>query len=398
MFWYLFILAVVALLALNERGERRRQGIIAAIILAGFAGLRYETGFDWLEYEFLYTYAAPLGVINTYLGVGSINVEPGYVLAMGASKTLGLGFQTFIFAIAIFNFYFLYKTCSRYTKYVALVLVWYYGFLFISAQMSTIRQGLSISFILWGLLLRDRGRPVLTVLVGLTSIAFHSFSIVFVPFLVVSQRPPGWIAVALACLPGILLELLGVSVFELVVRLAMPIFGGGLVGDKLSLYGQSSAAELSPLVLVLVGWHLFFLRCNQIDLRPESESYLFRVFTSWMAILNIGAHAYVADFPVIWNRVMLMSFFTEAIVLTMLYRRQLMEPTFRIIMVTAASSGAAVSLVYALSHSQALAFKPYQTMAMVWFRGHYGDGRARYEVVRGEIDRAAAESRSASAQ
>lgn len=398
MFWYLFVLAVLALLALNERGEQRRPGIIAAIILAGFAGLRYETGFDWLEYEFLYTYAAPLGVINTYLGVGSIDVEPGYVLAMGLSKTLGLGFQTFIFAISVFNIYLIYKTCSRHTRYIALVLVWYYGFLFTSAQMSTIRQGLSISFILGGLLLRDRGRPILAVPVGLISIAFHSFSIIFVPFLVVTRRPPGWIVVALACLPGILLHLLGISVFELVVRLATPIFGGGLVGDKLLLYGQSSGAELSPFVLVLVGWHLFFLRCNQIDFGPESESYLFRVFTSWMAVLNVIAHAYVADFPVIWNRVMLVSFFTEAIVLTMLYRRQLTEPTFRIMMVTAASLGATISLVYALSHSQALAFKPYQTMAVVWFRGHYGDGRARYEVVRGEIDRAAAESRSASAQ
>jgi hypothetical protein len=264
--------------------------------------------------------------------------------------------------------------------------------------MSTIRQGLSISFILWGLLLRDRDQPILAVLVGMISVAFHSFSIIFIPFLVLSRRPPKWLTVALACFPGILLHVVGVSVFELVVRLATPIFGGGLVGDKLSLYGQSSGAELSPFVLVLVGWHLFFLRCNQVGLEPKVDSYRFRIFTSWMAVLNVIAHAYVADFPVIWNRVMLVSFFTESIVLTMLYRRQLTEPTFRIMMVTTASFGATISLVYALSHSQALAFKPYQTMAVVWFRGHYGDGRARYEVVRGEIDRAAAESRSASAQ
>lgn len=394
MFWYLFVLASIAVLALNERGDRRVPGILAAILLAAFAGLRYETGFDWLEYEFLYTYAAPLGVINTYAGVGSIDVEPGYVLAMALFKSLGLGFQSFMFAISVFNIYLIYRVCDRYTKHIALVLVWYYGFLFISAQMSTIRQGLSISFILWGLLLRERDRPILAMLVAAISVAFHSFSIIFLPFLLLTRRPPGWVVVALGCLPGILLYGMGVSVFELVVRLATPIIGGGLVGDKLSLYGQSSGAALSPFVLVLVAWHLFFLRCNEADLRRDSENYQFRVFTSWMAVLNVVAHAYVADFPVIWNRVMLVSFFTEAVVLAMLYHRRLADPTFRLMSVTVASLGAMISLVYALSHSQALAFKPYQSMAVVWFRGHYGDGRARYEVVRGEIDRAAAESRS----
>lgn len=393
MLWYLIVLILLGLLALTERGHTRTAGAVAAAILAAMAGLRYETGFDWLEYEYLFTFTAPLGITNTYLGVGTVDVEPGYELAMSVFKTFGLGFQTFLFAIAVVNFIAIYQLCRRYTCHIALVLIWYYGFVFISGQMSTIRQCLSISFILWALLLRERKRPIAALLVGMLSVTFHTFSIIFVPFIFLTRRTPGWQIVALACFPGLVLNLAGFSVFELVVQLATPIFGGGLVGDKLSLYGEASGAALSPFTLILMAWHVFFLRTNERDLQPGREDYYFRNFSAWIAILNLFAHTYVADFPIIWNRVMLVSFFVEAIVLAMLYARELAEPMFRTLVVFTASIGAAVSLVYVLSHSQGLAFKPYQSMVVVWFRGHYGDGRARYEVVRSEIDSAARESR-----
>lgn len=394
MFWYLFVLAALALLALAERGHTRAAGIAAAAILAGMAGLRYETGFDWVEYEYLFTFTPPLGVTNTYLGVGTVDVEPGYEFAMSVFKLFGLGFQTFLFAIAAVNFIAIYHLCRRYTYHIALVLIWYYGFIFIAGQMSTIRQCLSISFIMWALLLRERDRPATALFVGMLSVTFHTFSIIFVPFLFLTRRAPGWQLVALACLPGFVLNLAGFSVFELVVRVVTPILGAGLVGDKLSLYGEASGAALSPFTLVLMAWHLFFLRTNERDLEPEAENYFFRNFTSWIAVLNLIAHTYVADFPVIWNRVMLLSFFVEAIVLAMLYGRQLAEPAFRMMAVSIASFGAAISLVYVLSNSQGLVFRPYQSMVVVWFRGHYGDGRLRYQLIREQNDRIFQELRS----
>ena len=395
MFWYFVIAGALFTLNVLENGGRKQAGALAAILLALVAGFRYETGFDWVEYEFLYMLAPKLGQDNIYNHIEYIAVERGWELLSSALKTLGLGFQGLLITVAAFNFWVLYIFARRYTQSIVIILIWYYGFCFLSGQMAAIRSCTGISFVLIGFILLDRGKPYLAALAAAASVTFHAFSLVLLPFVFLNRELPKWPLVIAATLPALaLVAFAGTSIFAIVVQTLGGFLPSGLVTAKLELYGDASRASFSPFLLVLLGWHYLAYAAISIGATGAKSTRILR-FAGWLTILNIVAHCYFPDYPVFWNRVMLISFFVQAVALANIHRRLMLDPSARTVVGAGAPAVACASMAYSLSSSQAIAFTPYQSYLVVMARGHYGDGRLRYSIVRREIDTAAAAARAA---
>lgn len=393
MFWYLVFMAILFGLNLAENNGRRGAGVIAAWLLALVAGLRYETGFDWVEYENIYLLTGSLGQPNIY-AQSDIQVEAGWEFVSSLLRTFGLGFQWLLALVAFFNFYVLYKFIKKYSNFTVIILIWYYGFGFLSGQMAAIRSCAGISFLLLAFMYLDRSKPVSVVLAALSG-TFHAFSFVIAPFVYIRARLPDWRLVAALTLPALgLVSLFGFSVFRFAVQTLGAILPAGIATAKLELYGSSTGATLSPLLIGLLAWHFFAYYLISRGDQAAGDRRILK-FAGWVTILNIVAHCYFPDYPVFWNRVMLLSFFLQSVALAGLYEELLNYAGSRALIglgVTAASCG---SIIYSLNNSQALAFKPYQSTLVVMIRGDYGDGRVRYAIVRREIDDAAAEARRA---
>lgn len=380
MTWYLVIGGLLTVLALSETANTRRrtwQGVFAAFILIMFVGLRYETGYDWMEYEYYYNYVPSLGHDNLNFYEPNLFVEPGFAALNIIIKSLGLSFQSLLLFIGAFNIIIIYKLAHSKTPAVAIIFVWYFGLLAIPGQMAAIRNCLSYSFIFMALLARDNQKLIAPIIYCAIAVSFHVFSVVFVPFLFLKAQPPKPALMAIIASIGIVLSLFGLHVFPIIADAASPYIGG-IIGSKISLYGTFQAYELSIFSLALFLWHLGIMFIIYNYLTSKDDSSQFDIFTLYSTIMSVFAHSYLAALPAVWNRLMLVTFLVQIIYLVVQFRGIL---TLRKMQMPAIFGVAAVSfasLIHTLSDPRSLPYRPYQSALVFWWTGEVGDGRVRY--------------------
>lgn len=392
MFWYIFFALCLFALALSEDGKARWPGIVAAIILAVVAGTRYETGFDWVEYEMQFALAVPFGAPDMSANAGLFQVEPGLTFLNMIVVTLGGGFQTSLLIISAVNILLMYRFARQYTMHAALVFLWYYGFCFLAGQMAAMRQCLSFGFTLMAFTAYSRNDFVRFAAWAVISVLFHSFSALFIPIILLSRfRIPMAYFITIGIV-SLILRYLALDPIDFVVQRVLPVVQIGFVADKIVVYSESLATRISPFTVALISWHLYiWYVCNRY-LRDNPQDGVVK-FATWLCALNIVGHTVLIGFPVIWGRTMLLSFFVEPIALTRIFPHLLSNSWRRVQVSTVAFAGATASLIYTLSNSQSIAFKPYQSTLVAAVRGHYGDGRVRYQITRLEIDTIVSEQR-----
>ncbi|HWI84793.1 MAG TPA: EpsG family protein [Sphingomonas sp.] len=388
MFWYLVVFAVLTLLALVERGQEW-PGLTAAVILALMCGLRYETGFDWVEYEAHYLFAPGLFDDDIYTSVTALTYEPGFELLNRLLRTVRADFQWLIFVIGVFNMFVLYLLTRRFSPLVVVVLLWYYGFVFLTGQMATMRQALSASFIYIAFLRRNEGQEWQAILFSAGAVLIHSFAIIFAPLVFVTLKPfrASWLAVV--AVVGFAATGPEGNYFVTIANVILRVVNAGVVAERLEIYSSLAGANISPVSLALVAMHLVFVAAVQ---HKNADDYISRA-AMWSAWLSVILHAWFAPFPILWNRVMLISFPLEAIVICRVYQAELAAAFFRVRLIAIAGAGSLLALVYALTNAQSLVYEPYQNLAVVWLRGPYGTGRLRYQVIRNENNALAIEQK-----
>ena len=388
MFWYLVVFACLLALALVERGQKW-PGITAAVILGAMCALRYETGFDWVEYELHYALAPGLFTPDLYAGVNPISYEPGFELVNRALRSIGAGFAWLVFVIGVFNLVVLYAFIRRFSPLILPVLIWYYGFVFLTGQMATMRQSLSVSFIYLAMMARNDGRIVRAVVWSVVAVSMHSFAIIFLPLVFVSWRP--WRASILfgVAVLGFAASTIGGNLFAAVANAVLQVVDAGVVAERLEIYSSLVGAAISPVSIILVAMHIAFVAILR---RRGVDDYIANV-AGWSAWLIVILHTWFASFPILWNRVMLVTFPLEAIVLLRIYHAQLADWFFRARLIIASSGVALVALVYALANEQSLVYEPYENVAVTWVRGPYGTGRLRYQIIRAENNSLLAEQK-----
>lgn len=395
MFWYLLVFAVLVGLASLESGKIFGwAGLAAAAILIVIGGLRYETGFDWVEYENYLYFSPELGASNIYVNADTFTAEPGFAALNVLFQTFGLGFQTLLFTIALFNISILYGFVKKFTPAVAAVLLWYYGNLFLTGQMATIRQALSVTFIYLAIMAASDRRVAWAVLWSIAAVAFHSFSAFFVPILFIRRPSPRTSTVIALAFVGFVISLGGTDLFRLFANNVLTYVDGGIVSSKIALYAEFEGARISPFALLLLVWNLVFIWAGgRSIMRGVLERDYIVNFSLWMTAVSVLAHTYFATFPIVWNRLMLVTFVVQAIVYSriVLGGRAPIRSAGAFVAATAGIS--LLALCFTLLGPQSMVFKPYQSMIVVWARGPYGDGRLRYQIIRRENDQIVAETK-----
>jgi hypothetical protein len=377
---YLAVAAILTGLAFIETGAAARikwSAAIGATVMALFAGLRWETGTDWMEYQ---RYYDNLGSLVTQ----SLRFEPGFAALTSLAHAVGLPFQGVLFLIACFTMWAVYRVAKVYCPRPALVLLFYFGLVFMTAEMAVIRQTLGFSFLLLALVVRRENKLALPIALSIAAASIHTFCAVVAPLLFVRVRPPTWLwwVVSLVAGLGLAVTVSGFQAWTVVLG-ALADYLPEVAGVRAAQYAADSGVGLSPFALLLLAWHLafLFLVTRRKRAAPPDQLYL---FTVWIAVATIVAHTWFAGLPLIWNRLMALSLLCEAIELARTYHGLFATPLNRtaIILGTGAASAGALALV--LSRPESLPFVPYQFGPYYWVTGQLGDGRERYMI---QLDR-----------
>ena len=376
MIWYLVIAAALTFLALSESGQSspiKPSGLLAAVILIMFAGLRYETGYDWLEYE------------NYFQGIGTFQdnshlLEPGFSILNRLVKMLGLPFQAVLLVIAAINIAVIYKLSVTFSSRPALVFLWMFGLVFLTGQMAAIRQVLGYSFIFVALLFAAKGKNRIALAVGLLSATCHAFSLVFVPFLFVKWPAPRTSIVVFSAVAGLAISFSGFQLWPLLSSFIAPILPGFLQ-QRLEFYGGADSFDFSPLAMLLLLWHigaLVLIRYARSGYSARAPDDSFYRFCIWATLLSVFAHTWLAAFPGAWNRIMLVSMIVQIIELCRSFAPEFQTRIRSLAIVAGISAASTGALVLLLSRPQSLPYTPYQFAPAMWISGQTGDGRHRY--------------------
>jgi len=396
MFAYILVIIILCVLCLFE-GEGEGSALpskIATALLIIFAGLRYETGFDWVSYELYFDMTREIWSYEPQYVEPNLLVEPGFAIFNVIVKSLGFSFQGFLFSISLINMLTIYWIAKRYTNRVAFVLLIYFGFAFLAAQMAAIRQALSYSVLLLAFLRFDEGKKGSSYILSAIAVSIHTFTIALVPLVYIKSLKIPFQYVFVFVIVGIIAARSGLDIIPLIADNLLPFLGGGLIATKLELYGSSEGYTVSLASLALVPLHFvsyFFLTTNRFnDAASETRITYFAV---WFTLLSLFAHSYFGLFPAFWNRVSYLTFLLQAIALTAKYRAYFRQPLVPFTSTAMAGAAALSITAYTLSRPSSLPFTPYQNVALVWVTGDYGDGRFRYSYSFQEAEREIAEKR-----
>lgn len=364
--------------------------VLATTILVIFIGFRFETGADWVEYETLLYMTAPIFTNMPMYFNPNLVVEPGFVLILSIVNAIGLPFQAVLF-ISSLSVVVISVFLWRYSKYPVLVLLWYCGFALLLGQMAALRQVIAYAFVLMAFMAFDRGRVVLSIALSVLASSVHVFSIVLIPIIYWRLPPPATRKILVLCAFGLATSILGINIFALLVA-PVSLLLGGIVESKLEIYSGFASFQISPFALLLVIWHGGVLALINRRTLVEWEEPVVRL-AIYATIWSLVAHTFLAALPAIWNRIMLFSMPLEMLALFRCYGNVLREPTGRLIAVAGVWIVSAASIGYGLSQENALPYLPYRSIAQVWVTGDPGDGRLRYLVEQGRLNRTAQEQR-----
>lgn len=378
---YILMVVVLLILALMERDPSSSDlpGKLACAALILFGGLRHETGFDWVEYETYFELTRPVWSDAPQYIESSLLIEPGFALFTLVARSIGLSFQAFLFAIMAINMTTIYVFARRYTSRVALALLVYYGFVFLAAQMATIRQALSYSFLLLAFLEKEKGRTGSSLAMLMISVSIHTFSVIFIPLLYVRPTRIPISVVAFLVTIGIVTAFSGFHVVPIIADLINSFFGGSFLATKLSLYGDYEGYAISLVSLLFIPLHLlayFLLTATRYQYAEQATSITHLAIAA--TLLSLITHSYFGVFPAFWNRVSYLSFLLQTIALTARYRAYFQNPIVPVMTSGLAGAAGTAIIAYTLSAPTSLPYVPYQNAAFAWITGDPGDGRWRY--------------------
>lgn len=377
---YITLVAILALLSVLEQDPKVKwPGQVAALLLILFGGLRYETGFDWVEYESYFDLMQPIWSKEPQYVESSLAVEPGFALLTLLIRSLAIPFQGLLFAITAINITIIYFFARRYTHRLAFCLFVYYGFVFLGGQMAAVRQTLSYSFILLAFVQRDQGRYWRSIWLIAIATSIHTFSIVFGPLIFLRKFKIPFFAVVILVATGVATALYGFYIVPLAAEFVSSVMGGGFLATKLTLYGDYEGAALSYASLSLIPLHLLvFYLLNSVDFELAKPKSTLTYFTISVTLLSLLCHSYLGLFPALWNRVGYLTFLLQPIALAQRYRAYLVNKELTLLVSGLVGVASTVMFVYTFSSPTSLPFIPYQNAAVVWLTNNPGDGRSRY--------------------
>lgn len=194
--FYSIIIVMSALFAEYSSKENKNRNIIlffATFVPAITAGLRYNTGTDYTNYQVLYNEIATYGHSFT-----TPNLEIGFVLLNRACKHFGLGYQGLLFIVAFITYYFALKAIRVYREYLSVGLAYFiYLIAYFQPSFNLIRQAAALSIAFYAITILEKGKRLRCIAYIVAATLLHNSAIVIMLpigiYLLYTGEFPRWI-------------------------------------------------------------------------------------------------------------------------------------------------------------------------------------------------------------
>ena len=224
------ILLVLAILnvQMHDRLSNQLLSGLAALLLIGVAGLRYETGGDWDTYAMLFREFPDFSrLIGHPKELMAQQVEEGFVLLNAVIKQLGGTVQHLFFVVTAVNLTLITCALQRYTKYPVVALLCYYGILYFQLEMIYIRQATAVALCFFALQYIHSRKIWKYMLIIVLACTFHRVAALMIPlYFLLDRKLPVWVYAA-AVGVGALLMLIGLPWIQ---KIFLAV--AGLLGDN----------------------------------------------------------------------------------------------------------------------------------------------------------------------
>lgn len=224
------ILLVLAILnvQMHDRLSNQMLSGLAALLLIGVAGLRYETGGDWDTYAQLFREFPDLSrLIGHPKELMAQQVEEGFVLLNAVIKQLGGTVQHLFFVVTAVNLTLITCALQRYTKYPVVALLCYYGILYFQLEMIYIRQATAVALCFFALQYIQDHKIWKYMLIIVLACTFHRVAALMIPlYFLLDRKLPVWVYAA-AVGVGAILMLIGIPWIQ---KIFLAV--AGLLGDN----------------------------------------------------------------------------------------------------------------------------------------------------------------------
>ncbi|CAG8872057.1 hypothetical protein PS861_04570 [Pseudomonas fluorescens] len=367
MLWILFLMSIS--LGPDSR-DSRALDFCALMLFVLFSGLRFETGNDWLIYKQDYE---SIEFSDFFAFVQASSFEPLY-LAVTFICSQVVSFQAFLFLVSVFNGFILYRFCrffgAGFSGVGAVCFCWTY----LATNMATIRFSLSISLVLLAVLCWLEKDKFKSIFYTCLSVGFHSFSLAFMPLLLLSRVELKASMVFLILSGGVVF---GLSFSYL---LDSGLFSYIPFSEKLLFYSEKSARSGisigSLFYVALNGFFMIFL------FRDRFESVLLNL-ARWSTLILLALQVGMWFLPVFWNRYQVLTVLIQAVYISFNFvRRGFMLETLALMLISL------LVLAKFLLDPAFVSYVPYQNVISEVFGTDRGDGERRfYEALDAHIDR-----------
>lgn len=272
-FVFIYLLICVIIYDIYEKKSYLKTNYITLFFFFTFiAGLRWRLGVDTVNYmnDFQYD-ILPL----SRLTVGDIiesKLQPFWIILNAFCKSLGNFIFLQIFVSLFFHFsvfYFLYKTCMK--PFTALVIYFIYNYFYFS--MEIMRESLSISCFLFGIIALDNEKIVKYYMWSLCAFMFHFFSIFlfFVPLLL-SEKCSLKNKLLIMVILLVVWFVFKIELLTIIVGIVPPVIGERLMGYFLVDRYTSNVWRITgflyhlfPLVIMMIFTYLYSAgKCNSL--------------------------------------------------------------------------------------------------------------------------------------
>ena len=205
-FVILFMLAVLNV-QMHDKLSRQILSGLAALMLIGIAGLRYETGGDWDAYTDIF---AALPSFSRLIGhpteLVHMGIEEGFVLLCAFVKSLGGTIQHLFFIVTFINITLITSALNKYTKYPVVALLCYYGILYFNLEMIYIRQATAVSLCFFALQYLRSHEIWKYMLIIVLACTFHRVAALMIPlYFFLDRQLPEWIYLTVIGLGAVLM-------------------------------------------------------------------------------------------------------------------------------------------------------------------------------------------------
>lgn len=205
-FVILFMLAVLNV-QMHDKLSRQILSGLAALMLIGIAGLRYETGGDWDAYTEIF---ASLPSFSRLIGhpteLVHLGIEEGFVLLCAFVKSLGGTIQHLFFIVTFINITLITSALNKYTKYPVVALLCYYGILYFNLEMIYIRQATAVALCFFALQYLRSHEIWKYMLIIVLACTFHRVAALMIPlYFFLDRQLPEWIYLTVIGLGAVLM-------------------------------------------------------------------------------------------------------------------------------------------------------------------------------------------------